>query len=693
MTASEQATWGIPTRVRGHIRRSVLELRRMLEDDFQRQLIALGITQNGTQALPQGRTLNESDVRAREMAGATIAQTVEAGASQQDAFDSYVRDAAFTFINRVVGLRCLDERGLLLVDGHAETAIRTEPGLNASTLYWRVRNELPAGTSPRDLWRETLRRAGDAIGQRVRVLFDPESEYAALFPLPQTLQRVAELLNAPEIPGAAWAEDEVLGWVYQYYNADEKDAVYAKLGKGKKFERPEDIIAATCLYTERYMVDHLLQNTLGRLWVELHPETRLPEQWPYYVRPPEGNPPVERAPQRVRDITLLDPACGGGHFLVRAFGLFAQLYAEEGIERPEDVPARILERNLHGIDIDLRAIQIAALGLYLKGCALAGPEFRPTRINLISANVALPEDALPAQAYLRRFNNEPEMLALVDGLWKGLHNVRELGSLLHPERAIDEVAARRRARERGSFFEHDEAQWEQWKTDLLSGLREEFERQAGAGDLGQRLFGEQLARGIGLVEALGRRYDVVVANPPYAGSKSFNPGLKKFIDREYKDGKRDLYAAFILRCLDFTSSDGYLGMVTQQSWMFLKSFAELRKSLLDRTSLATISHLGPSAFEEISGVLVNTTLVTLRRGVATQDSQVIVFDLRAESGHREKSGALKALAGRPVAGRCFVRPQASFLLIPDFAILYSLPPVSGTSAAVRQESGQLLVEH
>jgi len=336
----------------------------------------------------------------------------------------------------------------------------------------------------------------------------------------------------------------------------------------------------------------------------------------------------------------MDLACDSGHFLVRAFDMLAAMYAEEGLEDPSEVAALILERNLHGIDIDPRAVQIAALGLYLKGCALAGAEFRPRRLNLVAADAVLPGEAPPAQ-YMEQFAGDPEAAALVTGIWQGLRDVRTLGSLLHPERAIDALLERRRSQERGSFWQQDEAELQDWKQAVLEGLRVQFEQQSRSEDLGQRLFGEQAAKGVGLVEALGRRYHVVVANPPYAGSKNLAPRAKQFLEREYKEGKRDLYAAFLLRCRDFCRPSGYLGMVTQQSWMFLRSFAALRARVLEEDTITTIAHLGPRAFEEIGGEVVNIALFTLRTTPPEPEHRLTAFRLVGPKSPLEKETLLR----------------------------------------------------
>lgn len=635
-------TWGISQPVRRALAKTVLHLRAALEDDFGKQLRAVGMREEGVPPPPAGRTLTPAEQRVRDLASVVVRREVEGGATNEQAFQAYVRDSAFTFLNRMVGLRCLEERGLLLVDGQPETAITLDPARNASSLYWRVRNELGPATPPRAVWRETLRRAGAAISEQVGVLFDPESEYAALLPLQPTLQRVVDALNGPDIPSETYVQDELLGWVYQYYNAREKDAAYARLARGKKLERPEDLVAATCLYTERYMVDYLLQNTLGALWLEMRPDSTLPERWPYFVRPPEGTSMPQRPERPLREITLLDPACGSGHFLVRAFDLLVEMYREEGREPEREIPHLIIERNLHGIDIDLRAVQIAALALYLKGCAMAGSEFRPRRLNLVAADALLPGDEPPAE-YLASLRGDREAVPVVKAIWQGLKHVREFGSLLHPEGVVDEVVRRQREEDRRRYpmLQRDDIHWEQWKRELLRGLQEEFERQAQSEDLGQRFFGEEAAKGVSLVEALGRTYDVVVMNPPYAGSKNLSPRLKAFVEREYKEGKRDLYAAFIQRCRDFAWRGGYVGMVTQQSWLFLRSYAALRKDVLERTTVATLAHLGEHAFEESAAAGAFVALFTLRNAPPEPEHRIVAFRLVGPKSPGEKDALLR----------------------------------------------------
>jgi hypothetical protein len=666
--ADPASTWGIPPTVRRILSARILELRSVLEEDARRQLAALGIGGSGIGEPPAGRTLTAEEARAREVIGAVIRTAREAGDSTEDAVAAYVSETAFTLLDRVVAFRCLEERGLLLVDGQPETLVRIDPARGVSSLIWRVRAEAPLAT-PREVARAAYRRACLAISERVRVLFDPDDEHSVLFPLGATWDRVIASLNDPAVPAAAYAEDEILGWVYQYWNTAAKNAIYEKLGKGGKIEEPAELSAASTLYTERYIVDYLLQNTLGALWVEMHPDTSLPASWPYYVRPPAGNP-LKHEPKRVREITLVDPCVGSGHFLVRAFDLFAQLYAEEGIEDPADVPSLILEHNLHGVDIDRRATQIAALALYLKGCAAAGPDFRPRKLNLVNCDLVLPPT--PPAELLAQFA-EPELKDLARGLWDGLAGVRTFGSLLHPDRTVNEAFAKIKARDRDGLWARDDAEWVRRRRHFVAELRKAFNREAGDEDLGRHLFGTEAGRGLDLLQILGRRYDVVVTNPPYCGSGNLDARLKAFVNREYVTGKADLYAAFILRCREFAQSGEFVGMVTRQSWLFLKGFAPLRRALLPTDAVASVVQLGSGAFEEISGDVVSVAAFVLRTGLLSPAHRTVGVRLVGIGSANRKAAALSRCAAAPESTLRYAVAQADLLSVPDVPLVFWLP--------------------
>lgn len=298
----------------------------------------------------------------------------------------------------------------------------------------------------------------------------------------------------------------------------------------------------------------------------------------------------------------------------------------------------------------------------------------------MSADAVLPGD-VPPKEYMKRFKGDPEIEALVTGIWQGLRNVREFGSLLHPERAIDEVIRRRAQADSQKYpmLQRGETEWARWKADLLHGLREEFEKQAQSQDLGQRLFGEDAAKGVSLVEALGNNYDVVVTNPPYAGGKNLGSRLRGFIDQHFKEGKRDIYTAFIVRCMQFCRTNAYLGMVTQHSWMFLGAFEELRIKFLREFELTTLSHLGPKTFKDLSNTnALGFCIFTGSKRPAKETSQCVFFRLvHAEKKQPVLVAALSNYdAGRiSPSSRVFIVSQISLVQVPHASISYWAPPM------------------
>lgn len=660
--APSESTWGIPKPVRQILAARINELRVGLQEDARRQLAALGIAADRVGPPPGGRVLSADEARTRDVVLAVLDVRRDSGVDRDEAMAAYVEEVAFTLLDRLVAFRCLEERGLLLIDGQAETLVRREPVRGMSSLVWRTRDARP-DLDERGVARAAYRAACAAMTDRVRVLFDPTDEASALFPTLPLWQKALDALNDPAIHPWVFAEDEVMGWVYQYWSSQLKDEVYAKLAKGGKIEDPKELAAATTLYTERYIVDYLVQNTLGTTWVEMHPDTSLPGTWPYYVRPPEDNPPVEREPKRVRDITLIDPCVGSGHFLVRAFDVFVQLYTDEGIEDPRDVPALILERNLFGADIDRRAIQIAALTLYVKGCALAGADFRPRTLNLVACDIAIPSS--PPAEFLDSLP-EAELKDLAWSLWTGLAGIRTFGSLLHPERAVDEAFAKLKSRSKGTLWE-DDTDWARQRTEFMAALREAFTTAAGDTDLSTRLFGEEASRGLDALDIFGRRYDVVLTNPPYLRASKGQPELRAYLRREYAKGAHDLFLAFILRARDLCR-EGRVGMVTQQAWMFLVRYRATRHFVLDETTVESIAHLGSNAFEEIQGEVVSVAAFVLRNTPSATAHRFNAQRLVSLVSAQEKASAM---AARP-SSFAYSVGQAQIRAIPESPFAYWL---------------------
>jgi hypothetical protein len=656
---------------RSTLRVLVLEIRHELEGfydsrddwhagDLERRLAEIGVRKD--RSLPAGELkLVPEDRDARRVIDAFIESRIEAGEKRESAFTEFVRAAAYSWTNRLLALRCMEARGLI-----DEVIIQKDAYGGRSLQHNRLARREPARCSGEDeglfatLFDEFQCRAVE-----LPMVFRPDAPEICLRPSVAALRRCIELLSGRIAPkGQSAADEEIftapdaLGWSYQYWNTEEKDRVdeWLKTKKGFKCEG-SDIIPKTCLYTEDYMVKFLVQNSLGAIWAGMRPASRLPDKWRYYVRE------VDRASvprKHVREITLIDPAAGSGHFLIEAFDLLFDMYKEEGeITSDVEICASIFENNLFGIDIDERATQIAALALLMKAWEKAR-EFVPRRINLVAANIRLPRGTNHLEKFLKNHPEDHAIQPAVETILAALDHADEIGSLLE----IDEPLDKRLAELRGkhgpqlSLDGHQGlADTEKWKFAVIGRLREHFNAEATGKDLSERFFGEAGEKGLSLLDLLSRYYDVVTANPPYMGSKNMGPVLKKHVERYFSTGKRDLYAAFILKCLKLVSpNSGRVAMVTQQSWMFLRSFADLRAldddkrkkmprafgGVLRDTTIETLAHLGEHAFNDPAAAGAFVTTFVLAPATPALDHRLTAFRLIGPKSPEEKDALLLA---------------------------------------------------
>ena len=632
------------------VRELTLKLRKVLETEIERELGRYGIFAGRAwiDANDAPRLSAEERDRDRPRIEAAIQREREAGLDQAGAVRAYIRETAYTHMNRLLGLKCMESRGLI------NESITTRPIYSDRSQRHRdYLDEHPEShRQPGRGLVAMLRQAYAEVSQHIGVVFDPDSEQNVVWPRPTVLKEIIEWINALDalevqgdgsgtenaLPQSAvdqrhlrsrkrvYTDDTVLGWVYQYYQEEDKKRVFSEVSKKRKKISGYDIIPATTIYTERYMVQFLVENSLGAVWMEMYPASDLCRSWPFFVEDSnlqneDGTRGQAREPRPVSELTLLDPACGSGHFLLYAFDLFGQMYEVEAeMEgRPPDraeIARQMLRHNLYGIDIDLRSVQIAALNLYMKACTYAGVRLDELQdggsvhMNLVCADIVL-RPGPEFKELLERFESDPLTQELIKTIWRGLENARELGSLLKVVEQVDAVIARKRAGEKGSFWEHPDEAWDLWKRDMLDTLKEYVERAADSFDINRRMFGQEAIKGVQLLDLLTRRFDLVMTNPPYMGAGSMGPSLKEYVWNNYPAGRSDLYAAFIERLLGFVCQDGYLAMITQQTFMFIKSFECLRRHIIRSSRIRSVAHLGPHAFQDIGGEKVNTVMFVL----------------------------------------------------------------------------------
>ena len=425
------------------------------------------------------------------------------------------------------------------------------------------------------------------------------------------------------IDEADWEDVQVLGWMYQYYNSEVKDAFFASKAK----ETPDTIGPATQLFTPDWIVRYMVQNSLGRLWMLNNPGSALRDKMEYYIEPDAAHEDFIKI-NGPEDISLCDPACGSGHILVYAFELLAQMYLERGY-REREIPGLVLSRNLHGMEIDPRAAQIARLALAMCARELDRRFFgRGVQADIaVLGPVALGEGDVPHGSALAKRKDLLDALAHLD----------EVGSLLAPG-------------------EGD-----------LAAIRDAMAL-AGSDGLFASSSKERLQRALETCEVLSRRHDCVVANPPYMGSSSFGPFMSRWVKKNYPDVKSDLCTCFIERGFSLARDRGYAAMVTMQSWMFLGSFEKMRSSLIDAKAIVSMAHLGPRAFDAIGGEVVNVTADVVYNGrAACEGAYVRLVDINGSEAKRLK--LLEAI-GNPDCGWFYRREAETFKQIPGTPIAY-----------------------
>ena len=394
--------------------------------------------------------------------------------------------------------------------------------------------------------------------------------------------------------GKVAGQVEIIGWLYQYYNTEPKNKAFAKKTKITK----EEVPAVTQLFTPDWIVRYMVENSLGRMWVEGHPDDELKNKWKYYLDEAEQEESVqlelnkikaEYATLKPEDIKLIDPCMGSGHILVYAFDVFMQIYENAGWSQ-RDAAQSIIQNNIYGLDIDDRAAQLSYFAVLMK----ARQYDRRILTRGIEPNVyAVQESNGINRGQLKYFGTgltdteKNVAVSQMEGLLNTLNDAKEYGSLLNVE-------------------DYD------WK--LLEKFVEntDIESQISFDTYGLDETAEQLKRLIRIGKVMAQKYEVVATNPPYAGTSNLSAKVNNFVKKNYPDSKADLFAVFIERCGEMLKKNGYQAMITMHSWMFLTSFEKLREKI-QLVDIVNMAHLGARAFEEIGGEIVQTTSFVLQK--------------------------------------------------------------------------------
>ena len=513
-------------------------------------------------------------------------------------YNQVMEEVAYTWFNRFIALRFMEVNNYLpshiRVFSDASGAFKPEilrdalhlelPGLNHAKVAEYIEN-----SETEALYRYLLLTQCNALNEALPMMFERMGGYTEML-LPNNILRPDSVLARliADIDEQDWTDQvQIIGWLYQYYNTELKDDTFAQLKKNVKIAK-ERIPAATQLFTPDWIVRYMVENSLGRLWLEGHPNAELHDGWKYYLDEAEQEPEVEAQLVGLREeyktikpeeIKVIDPCMGSGHILVYAFDVLMQIYTSAGWDQREAAQS-ILKNNLYGLDIDDRAAQLAYFAVMMKARQydrrLLTRGIQPNIYSICESN------GIPAMAIEYFHKNDPKLKADIESIITEMRDAKEYGSILNIT-PVDFA---------GLYARFDEI-----RSDIS------MMKQAAL---------DELLPLVQCAEVLAQKYDVVVTNPPYMGSSGMNPLLTNYVKTNYPDSKSDLFACFIERCGQMAKKNGYQAMITQHAWMFLSSFEKLRTKLL-AVDIVNMAHLGARAFEEIGGEVVQTTSFVIRK--------------------------------------------------------------------------------
>ena len=582
--------------------------------------------------------------------------------------DRVIDMVAYTWFNRFCALRFMDVNQYTTIGTVSPAEGFTQPEILTEAKQGVIDEELKVdrakiiglldGTRPSqdaqgEVYQQLLIAVCNSYHKLMPFMFEKIADYTELL-IPEDLLSDSSVLA--ETRKALTAENctdvEVIGWLYQFYISEKKDDVFAALKKGEKIT-PENIPAATQLFTPHWIVRYLVENSLGRLWMLNHPDSKLVERMDYYIKPEEPEADFLRI-SSPEEIKTCDPACGSGHMLTYAFDLLYAIYEEQGYQAT-DIPRLILKHNLYGVEIDQRAGALAAFALVMKARQkdrrffARKPLDEDSSTAIQNPNVCVLEniqiDPDDLSAYMDKVGRD-----LFSGGLQGVVNQWEeadnFGSLIRP--VVADVS------------------------DVLELLRER--------QMGQDLFladvHQKVLKALRQADYLSPKYHVVVANPPYLGSKGMNPRLGEWLKSHYsetKSAKSDLFAIFLERCVEFAVARGQVAMITMQSWMFLSSYEKLRTKLLTNTSVVTMAHFGARAFDSIGGDVVSTTSFVLSKR-NEEGAKGVYFRLVEGGSESEKSYMLREAISNPEHHLRYEASKAGFRRIPSSPVAYWVTP-------------------
>lgn len=644
----------------------VLDIRRLIQQAFDNRFSRMGLRKEA--ALPVEQIPAEHQEKRRKLDELMSSHLSELG-DYEEARQAAINECVFTLFNRIAAIKVMESKELFpeIITRRKENA-----GRSFEHNVW-LENHPEERNAEREGLKHFLSDQFESLGEHIP-LYRKDYPYA-LLPTADELNEIIEQFNAIEEDadcGAdVWKGDDILGWLYENFNAVEKEALKQS---GEKTEYNK-VSLQSQVYTPQWVVKFLVDNTLGKAYMEMFPDSRIKEKYQIANIPDHQ----VRHPKDLRQMRLLDPACGSGNFLIYAFSLFYDLYVDqmENYERDyrrRDIPKMIVENNLFGVDLDERAAQISQIALFVKARELGGHRSHwPAYTNVVSTHFFLDDYEKVKDTFETIDNLDESKRNIMRLIWGDLSNAYKFGSLVRVDETLDKILPN--DANHNLFAQEQMEDMFSFKQQFMNQLRQKVNE---LGELGSNAY--TLAKtndAISFLEIIANEYDVVVANPPYTDSGDFGTELKAFIEENYKKPLKfnsNLYACFIKRCCELAGDDGKVGMIHPHTFMFIKTFEDVRKFMLEQTHINVMVDYGLDRVNLFGpGILLDATFYTLDMNIKDKTAG-IYFNITANQQEKFKKGSLAQaysdyLNGQP-NDRVYTLPQSKLKGIKSYPFIY-----------------------
>ena len=644
----------------------VLDIRRLIQQAFDNRFSRMGLRMEA--ATPVEQIPSEHQEKRRKLDELMSSHLSELG-DYEEARQAAINECVFTLFNRIAAIKVMESKELFpeIITRRKENA-----GRSFEHNVW-LENHPEERNAEREGLKHFLSDQFDSLGEHIP-LYRKDYPYA-LLPTADELNEIIEQFNAIEADadcGAdVWKGDDILGWLYENFNAVEKEALKQS---GEKTEYNK-VSLQSQVYTPQWVVKFLVDNTLGKAYMEMFPDSRIKEK---YLIANIPNHQV-RHPKDLRQIRLLDPACGSGNFLIYAFSLFYDLYVDqmENYERDysrRDIPKMIVENNLFGVDLDERAAQISQIALFVKARELGGHRSHwPAYTNVVSTHFFLDDYVKVKDTFETIDNLDESKRNIMRMIWGDLSNAYKFGSLVRVDETLDKILPN--DANHNLFAQEQMEDMFSFKQQFMNQLRQKVNE---LGELGSNAY--TLAKtndAISFLEIIANKYDVVVANPPYTDSSDFGTELKAFVEENYRRPLKfntNLYACFIKRCCELAGDDGKVGMIHPHTFMFIKTFEDVRKFMLEQTHINVMVDYGLDRVNLFGpGILLDATFYTLDMNIKEKTAG-IYFNITANQQEKFKKGSLAQAYSDYLNGqsndRVYTLPQSKLKGIKSYPFIY-----------------------